>query len=88
MGKRYNKYNRANTCDKCKIEENIIKINKCWLKLDYHKRPDTDHNIIKSLRDRRTGNLRPNSSQAKGEFEELTCRWRGIKNLKTNYLRK
>ena len=34
------------------------------------------------LSDRRTGNINPNCSSAKGDlFEELTCVWRGVKSL-------
>lgn len=56
--------------------------NKCHSKnynKEYNKRPDSHCNIIKSFRDRRTGNLNPNSSQAKGDnFEELTRIWRSM----------
>ncbi len=45
----------------------------CYEKFD----PNSKGNIIKSIGNRRTENLDPNSSQAKGDiFEELTCRWR------------
>ncbi len=38
---------------------------------------NSQSNIIKSLRYRRTGNLDPNSEQAKGDkFQELNCIWR------------
>ncbi len=44
--------------------------------------PNSGNNIIKSLAGHRTGNLNPNSSTAIGNvFEELTCRWKGVKNL-------
>lgn len=37
---------------------------------------------IKSTANSRTGLLDPNSTKAKGDmFEELTCEWRGVKNL-------
>lgn len=40
------------------------------------------NNLRKLIGDRRTGNLRVNSSQAKGDkFQELTCRWRCVKDL-------
>lgn len=91
-------YNRTNTCDICGnklIPHNARReldnkgnwtgrwlCNKCWVKFDYHKRLGTHHNIMKQLRDSRTGNLDPYSSKAKGDlFEELTCRWKGVKNL-------
>lgn len=50
---------------------------------DYQKfNPNSQYNIIKSMRDRRMNNLDQNSSQAIGDlFEELTCRWKGVKNL-------
>lgn len=50
---------------------------------DYQKfNPNSQLNTIKLLRDRRINNLDPSSSQAIGDlFEELTCRWRGVKNL-------
>jgi len=47
---------------------------------------NSDHNIIRSIADRRTGNLRQNSSQAKGDKgEELLCRWKGYINLNKIY---
>jgi len=53
------------------------------------KLPGSRRNLLKSLRDRRTGKQRPGSSNAKGDlFEELTARWRGVKRLsveKDNY---
>ncbi len=54
----------------------------CWGK-DYQQNdPNSQHNIIKKLAGRRTRNISPNCSSAKGDlFEELTCRWRGVKNL-------
>lgn len=40
------------------------------------------NNIIKSLCGQRLYNLDPKCSKAKGYmFEELTCRWRGVKNM-------
>lgn len=53
----------------------------CYMR-DYHRRPGTEHSLKKMMRDRRTGNLDPNSSQSKGDkFEELTCKWRRVDNL-------
>jgi len=83
------KLNRTDICDicgtiliihktrrECDIEENQTGrwlCLKCYQKND----PNSNHNIIKSLRDSRIGNLDPNSNKAKGDnFEELTCRWR------------
>lgn len=44
--------------------------------------PSSWHKIRKSISDRRTGNLNPNSNYAFGDDgEELTCIWRGVKNL-------
>lgn len=84
-------YNRTNTCDRCKISfekatgHPYREYNKegnwtgkwdcrsCWRKYD----PNSDHNVMKSLADRRTGNQNPNSSDVKGDrFQLLTCRWR------------
>jgi hypothetical protein len=75
-------YNRTNTCDICgnrlkswdTYREHDKKGNwtgkwlcrSCWGKADYNKRPDSINNIIKSLRDHRTGNLDPNSRSGKG----------------------
>lgn len=54
---------------------------KCYKK-DYDKRPGCGHSLEKDVTDRRTGNQNPNSGSAKGDlFEELTCIWRGVKNL-------
>lgn len=44
--------------------------------------PNSWYKIRKSISDRRTGNLDPNSNYAfADDGEELTCRWRGVKNL-------
>jgi len=104
---KYKRYNRTNTCDRCR-EENIITVlipgkacreyNKkgnwtgkwichdCYNK-DYQKNnSNSQNNIRKSLTDRRTGNLDPNSSQAKGDFfEDLTSLWLGVKRLSVEY---
>ncbi len=90
------RYNDTNTCDRCGINFDIATGNpcreydekgnrtgkrlchNCYEKFD----PNSQKNIIKSLRNRRTRSLNPNSSQAKGDlFEELTCQWIGVKNL-------
>lgn len=56
----------------------------CYAK-DYNKKIYSGNNIIKSLRNRRTGNINKNSSQFVGDmFEKLTCLWRGIENLNIN----
>ncbi len=50
----------------------------CYEKYD----PNSYHNIIKSMANRRIGNLDPNSEHAKGDnFEELTSLWKGVKIL-------
>ena len=50
-----------------------------WLCTNCYTR-DYDHN--RRLSNRRIGNIDPNSNYAKGDrFEELTCRWKGVKNL-------
>lgn len=50
---------------------------------DYQKYEcNSQWNIIKSLGDRRTGNLRSDSEQQKGDNgEELLCIWKGYTNL-------
>lgn len=59
--------------------------NKCYLK-DYHKRPDSQVNIQKSLANRRIGNLDPNSEQAKGDkSQELACELYGWEDLNKKY---
>lgn len=53
----------------------------CYKK-DYDRRPNCGHSLEKEMTDRRIGNQDPYSSNAKGDmFEELTCIWRGVKNL-------
>jgi hypothetical protein len=90
-------YNRTNTCDICHdnlYSGNARKehnekgdwtgrwlCEKCG---NRHRQrlPNSQNNIIKSLRDRRIGNLDPNSSAAKGDlFEDITYKTRGIKIL-------
>ena len=107
MGKRYNKYNDTNTCDRCKEKDittilypgNALKeynkegnwtgnwlCHKCWYAIDYKHRPDSTNNVIKSLANCRTGNVNPDSAQAKGNnFEELSFRWLGAKRLSIIY---
>lgn len=87
-------YNRTNTCDRCGEKLVLGKVwreynregnwtgnwvcGKCQQRYD----PNSLNNIIKSMANRRTGNINPNCTSAKGDlFEELTCRWRGVKNL-------
>lgn len=49
----------------------------CLYMTYYKYRSDSHNNIKKSLRDCRTGNQDPNSTNAKGDlFQELTCIWR------------
>lgn len=56
--------------------------NKCYMRYDYHKRIDTHHNIVKSLANRRTGNINPNTNSYIGDiFENITCKVHNIKNL-------
>lgn len=46
------------------------------------KLPNSRNSELKRIANRRTGNLNPDSAQSKGDlFEELTCRWKGVKNL-------
>lgn len=80
-------YNRTNTCDRCKIEK--LKPHKAYREYVIKDKKDVwtgrwlcNKCFLKRSTDRRTGNLDPNSEQAKGDlFEELTCKWRGVKNL-------
>jgi hypothetical protein len=52
--------------------------NICWQKYD----PNSQWGLLKSVENRRTGNLDPNSNNAKGDrFEELTSVWKGVKIL-------
>lgn len=54
----------------------------CWYHTYYKKRPDSTKNIIKQLRNTRTGNLDPNCTTAKGnKFEELSDRLYGFESL-------
>lgn len=53
---------------------------------DYKYRYNSQNNIRKSLRNRRTGNLRQDSEQAKGDLgEELLCEWKRFTNLNKKY---
>lgn len=54
---------------------------------DYQRyNPESQENLIKSLRYNRTNNLDPNSCQAKGNNgEELLCQWKGFTNLNKKY---
>lgn len=54
----------------------------CWFKYDYNKRAESHSNIMKSLADRRTGNLDLNSPCGKGDtFQKLTCIWLEVRDL-------
>lgn len=50
---------------------------------DYHKNnPTSNRNLKKSMRDHRTCNLDPNSTDALGEnAQKLTCKWLIVKDL-------
>lgn len=53
-----------------------------WYHTDYKYRQDCTNNIIKGLANRRTGNVNPNSNQAKGDiFQVLTCIVHRVKDL-------
>lgn len=43
--------------------------------------PSSQMNIMKSLRDRRTGNLNDPGNIFGDNCQELTCKWRGVKDL-------
>lgn len=94
---KYIHYNKTNTCNRCieKLKPCYVYreydkegnwtgkwlCQSCYKKEQY-KNGNTNANIINLLRDRRIGNLKPNSNQAKGDLsEELTCIWRGVENL-------
>lgn len=48
--------------------------------------PNSQHNIQKALRNRRTGNVGPKTNQAKGDRgEELLCQWKGYTNLNKKF---
>lgn len=48
--------------------------------------PNSRNNKLKSVSDRRTGNLRPDSTQEKGDKgEDLLCEWKGYINLNKKY---
>ena len=51
----------------------------CWYNIDYKNRPDTEANIIKSMRDRRTGNLHDLGNIFGDNCEELTKKLFGKK---------
>lgn len=106
MIKRKENYNETNTCDRCRktklypgyaYKEKDLNgkwtgkwiCKKCQLK-DYNNYPDSYNNARKQLADRRTGNLDPSSSQAKGDDTQLlSCLWLDIKDLnidKDNYV--
>lgn len=90
-------YNLTNTCSLCgnKLIKGytykIFKEDDSWTgkwmcktcyNRDYNARPYSTNNIIKSIRNIRTGNLDPNSNTAKGQiFEQVTCMTRGIRSL-------
>ena len=80
-------YNRTNTCDRCKIEK--LKPHKAYREYVIKDKKEVWTGrwlcrscFLKRSTGRRTGSLSTNSSQVKGDmFEELTCIWRGVKNL-------
>lgn len=73
-GKAYKKYNNGIWTKK-------------WLCKNCHGRredkinPDTRNNILKSMSDRRTNNIKENNNWKGDLFEELTHRWKGVKIL-------
>lgn len=53
----------------------------CYKK-EFNKRADSFNGICKSLRDRRTNNIKSWTSNYKGDkFQDLTCLWRSIDDL-------
>lgn len=57
----------------------------CWYNIDYKNRPDTKTNLIKSMRDRRTGNLHDPGNILGDNCEELTKKLFGVKRLSVEY---
>lgn len=95
---KYKIYNATNKCDNCEIEKlrpgdarREYDDNTNWtgrwlcekcVGKHRQKLSNSQNNIKKSLANRRTGNLDPNTNCAKGDkFEKLTCKWRNIENL-------
>ncbi len=91
-------YNGLNICDECKVEKlkpgnarREYDENENWTgrwlcercgNIHRSRLPNSRNSEIKRIANRRTGNLDPNSTQAKGDlFEELTCIWKRVKNL-------
>lgn len=90
-------YNRSNTCDICGISFDKIGWNHPvreynnegnwtgkWLCNKCHSKfsSNSKSSLIKSITNRRTDNLNPNSTQTIGDnFEELTCIWKKVKIL-------
>lgn len=95
-------YNRTDTCDECKVEKlrpgNARReydgkeewtgrwlCEKCGNKRR-QKLPNSQNNSMKQLRNTRTGNQDPSSSQAKGDnSQELTCILYGWEDLNKKY---
>lgn len=48
---------------------------------DQQRLPNSQNNILRSITNRRTGNLTDQRSIFSDNCEELTCRWRKLKNL-------
>lgn len=79
-----NKLTPGSVCRERDIYGNLTGIWVCILchNIDReHNDPNSRLNIIKSLRDRRTGNLHNDNLIFADNCEELTKRWRGVKNL-------
>jgi hypothetical protein len=57
----------------------------CWYIIDYKNRPDTKEKLIKSMRDRRTGNLHDPGNILGDNCEELTAKLFGVKRLNIEY---
>lgn len=90
-------YNHNDICDECKIEKLIPKNalreydeNNNWTgrwlctKCNSRHRqrlPNSLCNTLKLITDRRSGNIKLNANHKGDLFEELTCKWRGVKNL-------
>lgn len=86
------RYNDTDTCDECRksLFKGLREYDKNnnwtgrWLCPNCHQKYSlsSQHNMMKSLANVRTGNIRTNSEQEKGILtQELTNRWKNIKDL-------
>ncbi len=72
----HNRY-RECVCKRCYRKEYYVRVEK--------SDPNSTNNIIKSLADRRTGNLKDHSNILGDDCEEITKNWLGVKRLSIEY---